>query len=159
MNRHLLLTALTVAALGACRSTQAPARLPEKAGGEQLDLRTYQRVDTINYTGAGYLKLLSARKNYSLVSFVFEAGGRNRWHLHPGAEQVLYVTEGEGYYQQEGQPKQLLKKGDTVVIPPDVKHWNGATPTSRVVLITISDHVEQAHVTWFEQVSEQEFNK
>lgn len=157
MNKCLLLTVLATAMLGGCSSSQTLTKAPDKAGGGQVDLSKYHQVDTINYTGRGYLQLLTARPHYSMVSFVFEPGGRNRWHLHPGAEQVLYVTEGEGYYQQEGQPKRLLKKGDVVVVPPDVKHWNGATPTSRVVLLTISDHVEQAHVTWFEKVSEQEF--
>ncbi|WP_170170234.1 cupin domain-containing protein [Hymenobacter perfusus] len=155
MNKITLVGAGMIVALGGCQMPQtrpSVTRLP-------VDLHTYQRLDTVHYTGTGYLRLLAGRPHYSLVSFVFEPGGRNRWHLHPGAEQVMYVTQGEGYYQQKGQPKRLLRAGDVVVVPPDTRHWNGATPTSRVVLMTISDHVEQDHVTWFEQVSEEEFRR
>jgi hypothetical protein len=33
--------------------------------------------------------------------------------LHPGG-QILFITEGRGYYQAKGQPARLLHKGDYV---------------------------------------------
>jgi hypothetical protein len=41
----------------------------------------------------------------------FELGCRNNWHSHP-AGQILVVTAGQGYYQEKGQPAQLLRPGD-----------------------------------------------
>jgi quercetin dioxygenase-like cupin family protein len=32
-------------------------------------------------------------------------------HIHP-AGQVLVITEGTGYYQEKGKPKQIVHKGD-----------------------------------------------
>jgi len=124
---------------------------------ESMDLAGYRTLDTINYVGKGYMKPIAARKNYAVVSFVFEAGARNNWHLHPGAEQLLYVLEGEGYYQQEGKPKQIIKKGDLIIVPPDTKHWNGASPKGRFLHLSLSDHSNQGHVKWFAKVSEQEY--
>jgi quercetin dioxygenase-like cupin family protein len=34
---------------------------------------------------------------------VFEANARNNWHTH-GSNQILIVTQGVGYYQEEGSP-------------------------------------------------------
>jgi quercetin dioxygenase-like cupin family protein len=136
------------------RKTDSP-----KASASGVDLSGYRKLDSINYVGTGYMKFVTSRKNYAIVNFVFEPGARNNWHSHPGAEQVLYVTEGEGFYQQEGKPKQLIKKGDVIVVPPDTKHWNGATDKKRLVHVSISDIAPQGHVTWFSPVSQSEYLK
>ena len=63
----------------------------------------------------------------------FEPGCRNNWHIHhakTGGGQMLIVTAGEGFYQEWGKPARRLKKGDTVNIPANVKHWHGAAPDS-----------------------------
>ncbi|MFR4551450.1 MAG: hypothetical protein ACLT5A_12145 [Clostridiaceae bacterium] len=39
---------------------------------------------------------------------------------------ILLVTGGIGYYQEEGKPAQILRKGDVVNIEPGVRHWHGA---------------------------------
>ena len=41
---------------------------------------------------------------------------------------MLIVTAGEGFYQEWGKPARRLRKGDTVNIPSNVKHWHGAAP-------------------------------
>ena len=55
----------------------------------------------------------------------FTPGGRTNWHTH-AVGQVLYVLNGVGRYQTQGEAVQVLLPGDTVVIPPGVKHklWN-----------------------------------
>jgi quercetin dioxygenase-like cupin family protein len=70
---------------------------------------------------------------------------------------VLYILEGEGFYQQEGRQKQMVKKGDVIIVPPDTKHWNGATGKNRLIHISISDNVEGGHVKWFSPVTEREY--
>ena len=56
----------------------------------------------------------------------FEPGARSNWHTHP-AGQILIITDGVGYHQIEGKPVEIIKKGDVVKCPPNVKHWHGAS--------------------------------
>ena len=61
----------------------------------------------------------------------FEPGCRNNWHIHhakTGGGQMLIVTAGEGFYQEWGKSARRIRKGDTVNIPANVKHWHGAAP-------------------------------
>ena len=48
------------------------------------------------------------------------------------------MTGGEGWYQEEGKSAQLLKTGDVVNIPPNVKHWHGATKESWFVHLAMT---------------------
>jgi 3-oxoacyl-[acyl-carrier protein] reductase len=82
------------------------------------------------FHGKAYLNLMVGFDHPSRCSVgqvTFGPGAHNDWHTHFGW-QVLLVTDGEGYYQEEGQPAKRLKKGDVVVIKPGVKHWHGAAP-------------------------------
>ena len=45
-------------------------------------------------------------------------------------KQVLLVSGGRGWYQEEGKPAQALKAGDVVVSLAGVKHWHGAAADS-----------------------------
>lgn len=62
----------------------------------------------------------------SAGNVVFAPGAHKDWHVHPGW-QLLLVTDGEGYLQEEGKEKRILRKGDVVLIEPGVRHWHGAT--------------------------------
>ena len=83
-------------------------------------------------TGTVHVSVLSSSERQMTTNFLFEQGSRNSWHYHPNATQVLMVLSGEAYYQEEGSPKRLLRKGDVVTTAPNVRHWNGATPWSSV---------------------------
>ncbi|HCD1062602.1 TPA: cupin domain-containing protein, partial [Listeria monocytogenes] len=68
------------------------------------------------FIGNTYLKMLVPEDtvyNCPIGNVTFEPGARNNWHKHDGG-QILLVTGGIGYYQEEGQPAQLLKEGDVV---------------------------------------------
>src|SRR3982750_672790 len=56
----------------------------------------------------------------------FEPGARTAWHSHP-LGQTLIVTSGTGWVQQWGGLVQEMHEGDVVRIPPNQKHWHGAT--------------------------------
>jgi len=86
----------------------------------------------------------------------FEAGARSNWHLHP-AGQILIVTAGKGYHQIEGQPKEIIRKGDVVQCPPDVNHWHGASEDSSMSHIYIIPNTEQGIVEWGDPVTDEEF--
>lgn len=109
-------------------------------------------------TGDVYVSLLKNSEGSMVAHFLFASGSRNYWHLHPDAEQVLLILEGEAYYQEEGQPKRLLKKGDYVVTPANVKHWNGATENSACLCITVTDLTSKEHVVRFGPVTDEEFS-
>jgi quercetin dioxygenase-like cupin family protein len=86
----------------------------------------------------------------------FEPGARTAWHTHP-LGQTLIVTAGVGYVQQEGGPRQEIRPGDTVWIPPKTRHWHGATATSGMTHIAIAEAEDGQTVTWAEQVSEAQY--
>src|SRR6476659_8943804 len=59
----------------------------------------------------------------------FEPGARTAWHTHP-LGQTLIVTSGCGWAQKDGGPVEEIHPGDVVWIPPNEKHWHGATTTT-----------------------------
>lgn len=112
------------------------------------------------FTGSAFLKPLVARdKNneFSAGSVTFEPGARTNWHTHPKG-QVLLVTEGSGIYQEEGKPAQVIKKGDVVNIPENVKHWHGASADTKMVHIAITNFKGDTQVTWLEPVSDEQYS-
>ena len=84
------------------------------------------------FIGNSYLHKLTLDQ-VPAFGVTFEPGCRNNWHIHhakTGGGQMLIVTAGEGFYQEWGKSARRLKKGDTVNIPANVKHWHGAAPDS-----------------------------
>ena len=61
----------------------------------------------------------------------FEPGSRTVWHSHPKGQRVI-IIQGIGWVQQWGDKKIEVRTGDVVCIPPNVKHWHGATVTTGV---------------------------
>jgi quercetin dioxygenase-like cupin family protein len=106
------------------------------------------RVDA-PFKGSG-----AARVGGALVTF--EPGARTAWHTHP-LGQTLIVTAGAGRVQHWGGPVQQIKPGDTVWIPPNVKHWHGAAPTTSMSHIAIAENLDGKVVEWLEQVSDEQY--
>jgi quercetin dioxygenase-like cupin family protein len=88
----------------------------------------------------------------------FEPGARSAWHTHP-AGQVLIVTSGTGWTQEEGGEKRVIKPGDVIWCPPGVKHWHGATATTSMGHIAITNMVDGKNVEWMEKVSDDQYAK
>jgi len=86
----------------------------------------------------------------------FEPGARSAWHTHP-AGQVLIVTSGAGWVQDEGGEKRHIKPGDVVWTPPGVKHWHGATDTTRVSHIAVTNVRDAKAVDWMEKVTDEQY--
>ena len=98
-----------------------------------------------------------SRLRASRVSFT--PGARTNWHKH-AVGQILYVLSGVGRYQLEGQPVQAIHPGDTVVIPPNSRHWHGAAPDTMMVHLAMSETNERGEATsWFEPVSDGDYSK
>ncbi len=83
----------------------------------------------------------------------FAPGARSAWHTHP-AGQILVVTSGTGWVQEEGGEKREIKPGDVIWTPPGVKHWHGATATNAMSHIAITNMVDGQNITWMEKVSD-----
>lgn len=90
------------------------------------------------------------------ATVTFEPGARTAWHSHP-LGQTLIVTAGSGWVQEFGQPVRAIKPGDTVWIPPQVKHWHGATATTAMSHVAIAEVQDGKVVEWMEQVSAQQY--
>jgi quercetin dioxygenase-like cupin family protein len=90
------------------------------------------------------------------ASVTFEPGARSAWHTHP-LGQVLIVTAGTGWVQLWGSPKQDIRPGDVVWIPPGLKHWHGATATTSLTHTAIQEVLDGKNVEWMEQVTDAQY--
>lgn len=86
----------------------------------------------------------------------FEPGARTAWHTHPPG-QTLIVTSGLGWAQREGGPVEEIRPGDVVWFEPGERHWHGATTSTGMSHIAIQEALDGSHVTWMEQVSDEEY--
>ena len=116
-------------------------------------------LDSDNITGTVWLHMMGANDStlharFGHVSFAPKA--RTNWHSHPGG-QVLFITEGQGYYQAKGQPARLLNKGDVVEIPRKVMHWHGAGPETEFAHIAISLNADEGGAVWSGPVTDEEY--
>lgn len=109
------------------------------------------------FIGQSYLKMLTTER-LAIGNVTFEPGCRNNWHIHHQGGQILLVTGGCGYYQEWGKPVQILKPGDVVDIPPEVKHWHGATKDSWFSHLAIEVPAPGAINEWCEPVSDEVYN-
>jgi len=88
----------------------------------------------------------------------FGPGARTAWHAHPFG-QILIVTAGSGWVQQWGGPVEEIREGDVVRIPPGVKHWHGATPTTAMTHIAIQEPLDGKSADWMEKVSDEQYRR
>lgn len=112
---------------------------------------------TDNFIGDAYLSMVLADPkplNAPIGNVTFAPGARNNWHRH-AVGQVLLITGGEGWYQEEGKTAQSLKTGDVVTIPAGVKHWHGATKDSWFVHLAMTP----GETEWLEPVTDEWFNR
>lgn len=162
MKKLILITLTSVVALstGCCQST-SKNRVEAKV--ETSKSQIFPKGEIINndyFSGEAWLQMLvTDKENFdaTIGSVVFEPGVRNNWHSHPGG-QILLCTDGEGYYQEKGQPIRLLHKGDVVEIQPDVIHWHGATPNGKFTHIAVTTQAQKGSVMWLEPVRDEEYN-
>jgi quercetin dioxygenase-like cupin family protein len=117
-----------------------------------------EKINSSNFMGNAWLTWLvqadSVNEN-SVGSVTFEPGARTNWHVHLSG-QIILATGGLGYYQEEGSPKRILKKGDVVKCPPNVPHWHGASQDQEFIQIAITGR-ENGPTEWREAVSEEAY--
>ncbi|NJN35393.1 MAG: cupin domain-containing protein [Saprospiraceae bacterium] len=114
-----------------------------------------------NFTGNAWAARLVANDSiYNMLvgNVYFEPGARSNWHIHP-AGQILIITDGVGYHQIKGQPREIIRKGDVVKCPPGVMHWHGASPEIGMMQMYILPKTEKGIVTWLHKVTDEEYNQ
>ncbi len=112
-----------------------------------------------NFTGHAVISALYppneiTRASTGLVNFA--PGARTVWHTHP-AGQLLIVTAGQGWVQEDDKDKRTINPGDVVWIPAGVKHWHGATATSPMAHIALSYMKDGKNVDWLQPVSDEQY--
>lgn len=108
------------------------------------------------FVGQSYLSMLVNEPdvNVGVGNVTFEPGCRNNWHIHHAGYQILLVTGGEGWYQEEGKAAQHLVPGDVIVTKDGIKHWHGATKDSWFSHVAITAGTPE----WLEAVSNALYN-
>jgi quercetin dioxygenase-like cupin family protein len=117
-------------------------------------------VPAENFTGKAWaLGLVANDTTYNTLvgNVYFEPGARSNWHIHPSG-QILIITDGVGYHQIKGLPRQTIRKGDVVKCPPNVMHWHGASPDTGMQQLYILPKTEKGIVTWLQKVTDEEYN-
>ena len=113
------------------------------------------------FTGdAFYTPLVAKDKNneFSVLAVTFDPRVRTNWHTHPKG-QVLIVIEGRGLYQEKGGEARIIKMGDVVTIPENTEHWHGASVTTKMVHIAITNFKDDVQVTWLNPVTDEEYRE
>jgi quercetin dioxygenase-like cupin family protein len=113
-----------------------------------------EKAPAANFTGnvrRDPLLVAPAPGRVSCGSVTFEPGARTAWHTHP-LGQTLIVTAGCGWTQCEGEPIVEIRAGDVVWCPPGHRHWHGATPTTAMTHIAVTEGIDGIFVDWMEHV-------
>lgn len=92
------------------------------------------------------------------ASVTFEPGARTAWHTHP-LGQTLIVTSGCGWAQCERDPVEEIHPGDVIWLPPNVKHWHGAAPTTAMTHIAVQEALDGKLVEWMEKVTDEQYRR
>lgn len=112
------------------------------------------------FTGNAYpTPLVDADSIYNTLvgNVYFEPGARSNWHSHP-AGQILIITDGIGYHQIEGKEIEIIKKGDVIKCPPNVRHWHGSSAEVGLQQLYIIPNTTKGIVEWNEAVTDEQYS-
>jgi len=113
------------------------------------------------FTGDTYVDMIPAGPAPSRLgagNVHFTPGSRTAWHTHP-LGQTIFVTEGVGLCQREGDPVVVIRPGDSVFFEPGENHWHGAAPNRFMVHIAMVENDDEGiNTTWGEHVTDEQYN-
>ena len=153
--KHLIATAAAFGVLAAAPATAESTQISPNGS------RPSAKGSAQYFTGSVIVDPLYAANDSTSSSgglVTFEPGARSAWHTHP-AGQVLIVTSGTGWVQEEGGQKREIKPGDVIWTPPGVKHWHGATAANAMSHIAITNMIGGKNVDWMEKVGDEQYLK
>ncbi|GAX02002.1 cupin domain-containing protein [Secundilactobacillus silagei] len=110
-----------------------------------------------NFVGDSYHNSLVKETNIPVTvsNVFFEPGARNNWDIHHNGYQILLVTGGEGWYQEDDHSAQKLHSGDVVITHEGVKHWHGATQNNWFSHVAITAGTP----IWLEPVNNEDYQQ
>jgi mannose-6-phosphate isomerase-like protein (cupin superfamily) len=104
-----------------------------------MDVKNLASVPSfITKDGSEIRELLAYRnsgiRHQSLAEARLPAGGSTQEHYHPCAEEIYYITHGQGRMRIEHQLRDV-GPGDAIAIPPGQKHklWNTGNEPLRLL--------------------------
>ncbi len=156
----LLLLLLPLLTLISCDSEKKQGQISASGASEKNIFPKGELGPAENFTGNAWnTPLVANDSTYNTVigNVYFEPGARSNWHRHPSG-QILIITDGVGYHQIKGQPRQTIKKGDVVKCPANIEHWHGASPDTGMQQLYILPKTEKGIVTWLQKVTDEEYN-
>ncbi|QCP14408.1 cupin domain-containing protein [Pseudoduganella umbonata] len=155
MKSALVAMTLSSAIGAACAAEQAQASVTVNRAGSQPS----RAGPAQNFTGSVRVDSpfrASAPGRVSGGVVTFEPGARTAWHVHP-LGQTLIVTSGVGRVQQWGGAQQEIHPGDVVSIPPGAKHWHGASVSTGMSHVAITESLDGKTTDWMEKVSDAQY--
>ncbi|MCM4153758.1 cupin domain-containing protein [Arenibacter sp. N53] len=157
-NKKIFVILLLAIALFSCKPGVEKDQTVDWNAQTDLIFSKGVKITNNNFVGTAYVSMLvdadSLNQTY-VGNVTFEPGARTNWHSHPSG-QIILVVNGEGYYQEKGSPKRILRKGDAVKCPPNVLHWHGASSGSDFIQLAISSS-EIGPTEWMDAVSDEEY--
>ncbi|QVQ28228.1 cupin domain-containing protein [Achromobacter deleyi] len=150
MKTNLIAAGTAVAMMGAATAHAQGVQITP-AGATPTTLGAAQ-----NFSGHVAVDIKSAgdsARHGSVGMVDFAPGARTAWHTHP-VGQLLIVTDGKGWVQEEGQSRREIKAGDVVWIKADVKHWHGAAEDNGMRHLAIAYVKDGKSADWKELVSD-----
>ncbi len=161
--KHIMFTILSVVLVGGMLQQYAAAKKTTNAVNTLHVTHEAKRPSfqggSKTFTGKAKIDMLflpNAHRHASAANVTFQPGARTAWHSHP-AGQTLVVTSGTGWVQRWGKAKKVIKVGDVVWIPPNTKHWHGATQKTSMTHTAIQEQRKGKVVTWMELVSDLQY--
>jgi len=76
---------------------------------------------------------------FSGAYVTFEPGARSAWHIHPTGQHLL-VTAGVGRTGEWKGKIEEIRAWRRDLVPPKVKHWHGASPTTAIRISPSREH-------------------
>jgi len=134
-------------------SANAELKIVRAAGSETTSGPASQFTGEVRVFGR-YRGDEPARIGGGTVSFA--AGARTAWHTHP-LGQTLFIVSGRGWVQKEGGTREEVGPGEVVWIPPNLRHWHGATADQPMTHFAIAEALNGSAVTWMELVSDEAY--
>jgi len=89
------------------------------------------------------------------ATVTFEPGGRTAWHTHP-LGQTLVILSGRGWVQRKDGPLEVVTPGDIIWFAPGEQHWHGATDTTAMSHLALSEALDGKSVDWLDLVTDDE---
>ncbi|TDS14214.1 quercetin dioxygenase-like cupin family protein [Maribacter caenipelagi] len=159
MNRKNLLAIILMGTfIFSCKQAAEKNQTVDLNSQQELIFPIGEKVTNNNFIGDVWvhMQVMADSVNQNSVGTVtFDPGARSNWHSHPNG-QIIMSLEGEGYYQEKGSEKRILRKGDVVKCPANTPHWHGASAEKSFIQIAITSRVD-GPTEWLEPVPDEEY--